>query len=197
MCWVKRNCNWAASITHEGKQKAKGRFSTEEEAARAFDDAARELRGGAAHGAKFKLNFPTVAEKQEAAAAVEPAKPAPLLGSLDVQQLLATYGPMGGEPCGAGSDGHHLDGVREPAGPAPGRVGSSVQLVVPLGVHAPYSGATPAGVLPPGEQLDALLLRAGEVAQRHTLEHAKRKRNRFGFGEPAEKMKATQKQLDA
>ena len=206
MCWNKWDCKWAASIKHEGKQKRKGTFHTEEEAARAFDDAARELRGGAAHGAKFSLNFPTEAEKQEAekqeaaaAAAIEPAKPAPLLGSLDVQQLLATYGPMGGEPCGAGSDGDAPDddGVREPAGPAPGRVGSSVQLVVPLGVHAPYSGAAPTGVLPPGEQLDALLLRAKEVAQRHTLEHAKRKRNRFGFGEPAEKMKATQKQLDA
>ena len=192
MYWDKRGCKWVAYIKHDGKQKRKGTFHTEEEAARAFDDAAWELRGGVAHGAKFSLNFPTEAEKQEAAAvaAVEPAKPAPLLGSLDVQLLLATYGPMGGEPCGAGSDGDAPDddGVREPAGPAPGRVGSSVQLVVPLGVHAPYSGAAPAGVLPPGEQLDALLLRAGEVAQRHTLEHAKRKRNRFGFGEPAEKV---------
>ena len=96
-----------------------------------------------------------------------------------------------------GRDAPDDDGVREPAGPAPGRVGSSVQLVVPLGVHAPYSGVAAAGVLPPGEQLDAVLLHAKEVAQRHTLEHAKRKRNRFGFGEPAEKMKATQKQLDA
>jgi len=86
VCWDKRDGKWAASIKHDGKLTRKGRFSTEEEAARAFDDAARELRGGAAHGAKFKLNFPTVAEKQEAAA--EPAKPAPLLGSLDVQQLL-------------------------------------------------------------------------------------------------------------
>ena len=58
------------------KQRRKGTFHTEEEAARAFDDAARELRGGAAHGAKFSLNFPTEAEKQEAVAAVEPAKPA-------------------------------------------------------------------------------------------------------------------------
>jgi hypothetical protein len=63
--WVKRDCKWAASIKHEGKQKGKGAFHSEEEAARAFDDAARELRGGVAHGAKFKLNFPTVAEKQD------------------------------------------------------------------------------------------------------------------------------------
>jgi hypothetical protein len=74
-------------------------------------------------------------------------------------------------------------------------MGSS--LLIPLGLHAPYLGVAVAGVLPPGEQLDALLLRAKEMAQRHTLEHAERKRNRFGFGEPAKKMKATQKQLDA
>ena len=74
--WDKRSCKWAARISHEGKERWKGTFHIEEEAARAFDDAARELRGGAAHGAKFSLNFPTVAEKQEAAAAVEPAKPA-------------------------------------------------------------------------------------------------------------------------
>ena len=68
VCWDKSNCKWEARIWHKGKQKRKGRFSTEEEAARAFDDAARELRGGAAHGAKFSLNFPTEVEKQEAAA---------------------------------------------------------------------------------------------------------------------------------
>ena len=66
--WDKRNCKWSAAIKHEGKSYRQGRFSTEEEAARAFDDAARELRGGVAHGAKFSLNFPTEAEKQEAAA---------------------------------------------------------------------------------------------------------------------------------
>jgi hypothetical protein len=99
---------------------------------------------------------------------------------------------------GSDGDAPDDDGVREPAGPAPGRVGSSVlTYLVPPGVHAPYSGAAPTGVLPPGEQLDAVLLRAKEMAQRHTLEHAERKRNRFGFGEPAKKMKATQKQLDA
>jgi hypothetical protein len=73
VCWDKQGCKWAAYIKHDGKLKRKGAFHTEEEAARAFDDAARELRGGAAHGAKFKLNFPTVAEKQEAAAAAASA----------------------------------------------------------------------------------------------------------------------------
>jgi len=29
VCWVKRDCNWSAYIKHEGKQKGKGRFSTE------------------------------------------------------------------------------------------------------------------------------------------------------------------------
>ena len=37
VCWVKRDCKWMARIKHERKQKGLGRFSTEEEAARAFD----------------------------------------------------------------------------------------------------------------------------------------------------------------
>ena len=33
--WDKRGCKWEARISHEGKQKRKGTFHTEEEAARA------------------------------------------------------------------------------------------------------------------------------------------------------------------
>ena len=96
--WVKLDCKWVARISHEGKLKGKGRFSTEEEAARAFDDAARELRGGAAHGAKFSLNFPTEAEKQEAAAAAAAAASAdglnpPLSG--DIWLRPPTFDPTG------------------------------------------------------------------------------------------------------
>eukprot|EP01045_Picozoa_sp_COSAG04_P006723 COSAG04_NODE_337_length_16405_cov_652.804060_11_plen_632_part_00 len=68
---------WAARIHHEGKQHL-GLFGDEEAAARAFDAAARRLRGDQAHGGRaskhgfaWRLNFPTA---EEEAAAVDPAK---------------------------------------------------------------------------------------------------------------------------
>jgi len=52
--WSKPSRKWVAQISINGKRTAIGRFSTAEEAARAFDKAARELYG------EFcgRLNFP-------------------------------------------------------------------------------------------------------------------------------------------
>eukprot|EP01045_Picozoa_sp_COSAG04_P020658 COSAG04_NODE_2138_length_4717_cov_3.408402_2_plen_835_part_00 len=62
--WVKSRRRWYASIYHEGLKQHLGSFAQEEEAARAFDDAARRLRGDEAHGGQagygniWRLNFP-------------------------------------------------------------------------------------------------------------------------------------------
>jgi hypothetical protein len=47
------NAHWTASIVRQGRRKFLGNFRTEEEAARAYDRAAREALGQYA-----KLNFP-------------------------------------------------------------------------------------------------------------------------------------------
>jgi hypothetical protein len=54
--WDKNN-NWKASINYDGKQHHLGSFENEEEAARAYDRAAR-----AHHGEKAQLNFPAEGE---------------------------------------------------------------------------------------------------------------------------------------
>eukprot|EP01045_Picozoa_sp_COSAG04_P001434 COSAG04_NODE_48_length_31217_cov_204.046758_15_plen_1201_part_00 len=66
---------WKASIEHEGKRQHLGTFGDEEAAARAFDAAARRLRGDQAHGGRVaktgsfgRLNFPTEEEEAEVAA---------------------------------------------------------------------------------------------------------------------------------
>ena len=75
--WSKGNRRWEARIQHDGKmQPHLGCFDDEREAARAFDTAARRLRGDDAHdgragGKKSKwhrLNFPTEREVKRAAA---------------------------------------------------------------------------------------------------------------------------------
>ena len=75
--WGKEGRRWSAEITHNGQYQRLGVFDYEEQAARAYDEAARRLRGDKAHGGKpargsifWKLNFPTEAE---AAAAAEAA----------------------------------------------------------------------------------------------------------------------------
>ena len=52
--WYKPGRQWVARIQHEGRQQHLGYFSEEEAAARAFDEAARRLRGkkGKAHGGR-------------------------------------------------------------------------------------------------------------------------------------------------
>jgi hypothetical protein len=53
VCWQKSNNKWKAGIRYDGKEHYLGCFEDEEEAARAYDRAAR-----AHHGEKAQLNFP-------------------------------------------------------------------------------------------------------------------------------------------
>ncbi len=75
--WVKNERKWLAQLVHQGEKHFLGTFSDEEEAARAFDVAARRLRGDQAHGGgssrgpKWRLNFPT---PHEADGSVKAAK---------------------------------------------------------------------------------------------------------------------------
>ena len=80
VCWAKRERRWLASIRHEGQLQHLGYFDEEQDAARAFDEAALRLRGDQAHGRRgrqgpaWRLNFATeaqIAVAAEAEAAVE------------------------------------------------------------------------------------------------------------------------------
>jgi hypothetical protein len=64
--WHKQDRKWVVSIRHAGQTKHIGYFSREQEevAARAFDAAARQLRGPTAHSTRTKLNFPTPEEQK-------------------------------------------------------------------------------------------------------------------------------------
>ena len=69
--WYKNSRQWSAQISHSGNPHQLGRFDDEQEAARAFDTAARRLRPeGEAHGGRagpgrnwVRLNFPTTEEE--------------------------------------------------------------------------------------------------------------------------------------
>eukprot|EP01046_Picozoa_sp_COSAG06_P017473 COSAG06_NODE_1188_length_10329_cov_4.747875_8_plen_158_part_00 len=76
VCWDKRCCRWKAEITHEKQTHHLGCFDEDDEeaAARAYDAAARRLRGAQAHGgraavggSKWRLNFPTDTEQHQSA----------------------------------------------------------------------------------------------------------------------------------
>ena len=71
VAWHKNDRVWSAQISESSQLKNLGSFSSEEEAARSYDAAARALRGAAAHGGSggggskvHALNFPTDLEQQ-------------------------------------------------------------------------------------------------------------------------------------
>jgi hypothetical protein len=63
--WLKRDNKWAAQITYDGKQRSLGYFADEEEAAKAYDRAARAQHGEKARRCRMQLNFNT--KKEQAA----------------------------------------------------------------------------------------------------------------------------------
>jgi TPR repeat protein len=71
--WNKRVNKWVANIRSDGKKRHLGSFEDEEEAAKAYDKAARAHHGEKAQRFRMQLNFPT--EKEQAAEeAAEEAK---------------------------------------------------------------------------------------------------------------------------
>ncbi len=70
MSWFKKNRRWTAGIHHEGRKQYLGYFTEEKAAARAYDEAARRLRGDKAHGGKRQLNFPNQFERAAQLAAL-------------------------------------------------------------------------------------------------------------------------------
>jgi hypothetical protein len=74
--WITKSRKWRASLSKNGRTNNLGLFEAAEDAAQAYDSAARRLRGKAAHGArignngKTRLNFPTEEERLHSSAGI-------------------------------------------------------------------------------------------------------------------------------
>jgi hypothetical protein len=73
VCWNNKLHKWVVQIQCNGERQNLGCFGDEQQAARAFDTAARRLRGDGAHGGRagknfYRLNFPTTNEVKNAKA---------------------------------------------------------------------------------------------------------------------------------
>eukprot|EP01045_Picozoa_sp_COSAG04_P003698 COSAG04_NODE_153_length_22436_cov_37.366029_1_plen_275_part_00 len=105
--WAKKARRWAAAINHEGRSQHLGLFVEEAAAARAYDEAARRLRGDEAHGGVYgggtwRLNFPTAAEAAAAPNEEEPAD----------EQVVATAEATAAQRRAAGQASSRCVGVR-------------------------------------------------------------------------------------
>lgn len=72
VCWNEREGKWQSQIRVDDKPKKLGMFDDQEDAAYAYDEAAREL-----WGADARVNFPEPGELPSAAAPVDPAELSP------------------------------------------------------------------------------------------------------------------------
>jgi hypothetical protein len=84
--WDKRREKWIAQIIFNKQPRYLGQFDDEIGAARAYDDAARQL-----FGTGRTLNFPTEAERQRADSGAPPECPNLPAGMIERRQALATF----------------------------------------------------------------------------------------------------------
>jgi hypothetical protein len=114
VCWKQARSKWQAELNHDGKKHHLGSFAEDkqEDAARAYDTAARNMRGENAHGGRgsngslWKLNYPTPAEIASAARIAANNK--------DPDRVPSTAGrriPQGAHVQGRYADGHWYDAV--------------------------------------------------------------------------------------
>ena len=79
VCHIKKAGKWRVQIRHKGETLSLGVYGDRISAAKAYDEAARKLRGDEAHGRScangvvWRLNFPTEVEQAKYAAAQEAA----------------------------------------------------------------------------------------------------------------------------
>jgi hypothetical protein len=69
VCWIEREGKWQSQIRIDDKPRMLGLFDDEEDAALAYDEAARDV-----WGAQARVNFPEPGELPSAAAPVDPAE---------------------------------------------------------------------------------------------------------------------------